>query len=333
MLKKKRIVSPIATESGAYVIHSLLEKYTQEYRVVGYNPNWTLLPFLLPLSASIRGADLIHTTPDYARFFYRKPVPLVLTFHNYVLDRWMRKYSSWMQWVHYATDLRLWTRLSLNKAQTVTAVSRFTAQLVRHDLKISQPVKVIYNGVDSNHFTPAPSSRSSLKEVRAFFSGNLTARKGACWLPSIAKQLNKNICIFYTQGLRTRNIFSSNTDLYSVGSVSFEDMPDCYRQMDILLMPTVREGFGLSVAEAMACGLPVVASNCSAIPELIDDGKGGFLCPVGDVNAFAEKINLLADSPQLRREMGAYNRSKVEKLFTLERMVKEYQELFEEVLS
>jgi glycosyltransferase involved in cell wall biosynthesis len=103
--------------------------------------------------------------------------------------------------------------------------------------------------------------------------------------------------------------------------------------MDILLMPTVREGFSLSVLEAMASGLPVVASDCSSLPEQIDNGNGGFLCPVGDVNAFAEKINFLADSPKLRREMGEYNRAKVEKMFTLDRMVKEYQELFDEVLD
>jgi glycosyltransferase involved in cell wall biosynthesis len=87
------------------------------------------------------------------------------------------------------------------------------------------------------------------------------------------------------------------------------------------------------VAEAMACGLPVIASDCSAIPELIDNGKGGFLCSVGDVKAFAEKINLLADSPKLRKQMGEYNRARVEKLFTLDRMVKKYRELFDEVLA
>ena len=98
-------------------------------------------------------------------------------------------------------------------------------------------------------------------------------------------------------------------------------------------MPTVREGFGLAIAEAMACGLPVVASNCSAIPELIDDGKGGFLCPIGDVQAFADKINLLAESPRLRLQMGEYNRAKIEQKFTLARMVKKYQALFKEVLT
>lgn len=95
-------------------------------------------------------------------------------------------------------------------------------------------------------------------------------------------------------------------------------MPQRYHQMDILLMPTVREGLSLAVLEAIDCGLPVVASDCSSLPEQVDPGKGGFLCPVGDVNAFAEKLNLLTESPALRREMGEYNRSKVEKIFNLE---------------
>ena len=110
-------------------------------------------------------------------------------------------------------------------------------------------------------------------------------------------------------------------------------MPDIYRSKDLLLMPTVREGLPLAVLEAMACGLPVVASDCSSLPELIDHGKGGFLCPVGDVAAFAEKVNLLAESPALRREMGEYNRARVERMFTLDRMASEYEALFESVAA
>ncbi len=64
-----------------------------------------------------------------------------------------------------------------------------------------------------------------------------------------------------------------------------------------------------------------------------NEGKTRLHCPVGEVAAFAEKINLLADSPKLRHEMGEYNRSKVEKMFTIDRMVNEYRELFEKVLN
>jgi len=212
----------MVTGSGAYVIHSLLEKYIPQYRVVGYHPYWTLFPFALPQVVSTCGADLIHSTPDYAFFLYQKTVPLVLTFHGYVLDGRMRPYCSLLINIHHLTALRMWTRLALKKAHTITAVSHFTARLVRKDLNISQPVKVIYNGVDVNQFTPASSSQPSRKEVRVFFSGNLIRRKGAHWLPSIAKQLLKNIRIFYTQGLRTRNSLASHPKLQSVGSVPFD---------------------------------------------------------------------------------------------------------------
>jgi glycosyltransferase involved in cell wall biosynthesis len=321
--------------NGAYIAHRLLETQIQEYRVVAFNPRWTFIPFMLPVITSLDGADLIHTTPDHAAFFCRKSVPMVITFQNYVSDRAMRPYSAWYQKIHYATDLKLLTRMALKKSQTVTAVSESTAQVVKQDLGLDRsfPIRVIYNGVNANHFIPGSHKKYDRTAARVLFSGNLTIRKGAHWLPRIANYLNKNVTIFYTQGLRSRNVLPKSSNLQCLGSVSFEEMPYQYQQMDILLMPTVREGLSLAVLEAMACGLPVVANNCSSLPEQIEDGKGGFLCPVGDVKAFAEKINLLAESRDLRREMGEYNRTKVEKMFTLEKIAREYQELFEEVLT
>ena len=326
------IISPMATGSGSWVIHRLLTEGINGYRLAGYHPNWTLFPWLLPAVVSTRSARLIHTTPDHALFFQRPGQPSVLTFHNYVLDRWMKKHSSWIQRIYYATFLKSFSRMAVNNSHAVTAVSHYTARLVQEDLTTSKPVKVIYNGIDVDRFKPATSSPYSRKEVRVLFSGNLIPRKGAHWLSLIARGLGKNIRIYYTQGLRTQMNLPADAKLQPLGSVPYKEMADRYRQMDLLVMPSVREGFGLAVAEAMSCGLPVVATDCSAIPELIDEGKGGFLCPVGGVETFAEKINLLADSPKLRREMGAYNRTKVEKMFTLDRMIKEYQDLFQEVL-
>jgi glycosyltransferase involved in cell wall biosynthesis len=330
-IPKIRINSPLAWGNGAHVIHRLLENRISGYRVAGYNPYWTLFPFILPAVVSAKEADLIHTTPDYAHFFYKKNIPLVITFHNYILDRWMQSHSSPLQRLHYATDLRLWTRMAVKRACRITAVSRFTAQLVSQDLGLADPVDVIYNGVDTDLFFPAKQRHTGADRVRVLFSGNLSRRKGAHWLPGIADKLEKNAIIYFTQGPRGEGSLIPKDNLQGIGSVPFNQMPVHYRKMDILLMPTVREGFGLAIAEAMACGLPVVASDCSAIPEIIDHGKGGFLCPVGDVNAFAEKITLLAESPSLRRDMGDYNRAKVEKMFTLDRMANEYQKLFEDV--
>jgi len=322
----------MATGNGAYIIHQILGNKIPKYHICGYNPYWTLCPPVLPFLCSRQGIhDIIHTTPDYAAFFKRGKIPLIITFHSFVLDKETKVYSTLLQRIHHQTDLRFFTRKALSAATVVTAVSQFTAKLVKKELGYRGNVQVIYNGVDTSTFFPKQKKETGL--IKVLFSGNLTRRKGVDLLPLIADKLNANIEILYTSGLRTKKTLPAHPNLKNIGAVSYSDMPKVYQDADILLFPTVREGFGLAAAEAMACGLPVVASNCSAIPELIVDGMGGFLCPIGDVEAFAEKINLLADSPKLRHEMGEYNRSKVEKMFTIDRMVSEYKGLFEQAAS
>jgi glycosyltransferase involved in cell wall biosynthesis len=199
----------MASGNGAYIAHRLLDAHLPEYQIVPYHPRWTYFPLVLPIVASTSGANLIHTTPDYSLFFHRKSAPMVITFQNYVLDRWMRDYSAWLQKLHYATDLRLWTKQALKKCSAVTAVSESTAQIVKQDMGLTRPIRVIYNGVDTNHFVPGFENKINNKEFRVFFSGNLTIRKGAHWLSHIAKKLKNKVTIFYTQGLRTRKIYKN----------------------------------------------------------------------------------------------------------------------------
>ena len=323
----------MARGNGAYVVHRILERCIDGYMVRGYHPNWTFFPLSINQIAPTQNASLIHTTPDYALFSYRKTIPLIISFQNYVLDPWMGQYSNLWQRLHYRTDLRFWTRMALAKAETITAVSKYTGKLVKKDLNVKRRIQVIYNAADEKIFTPGNLNRPNSKEVRVLYSGNLTLRKGAHWLPAIADKLDKHVRIYYTQGLRTRNTLPEHANLRPIGPVPFEEMPARYRQMDILLMPTVREGFSLSVLEAMACGLPVVASDCSSLPEQIDEGQGGLLCPVGAVDCFAERLNQLADSPNKRKEMGQFNRSKIEEHFTVKKMINEYTRLFETILA
>ena len=322
----------MATGNGAYVVHKIIQDNIPNYSVIGYNPYRTLFPPSLCTVGRSDKSKLIHTTPDYAPFHIRKKTPLVITFHNYVLDNFMRNYSSYLQVLHYRTDLRWFTRLAVRQATSITAVSNFTANLAKQDMGIESEIQVIYNGVDDRVFRPLQQAVSRMKNITVLFSGNLSQRKGAQWLLPITRKLHSNIKILYTSGLRSNNKLPDHPQLQCIGQVSYPDMPNLYQQADMLLFPTVREGLSLAAIEAMACGLPLVATHCSSMPELIDEGLGGFLCPLGDVNAFAEKINLLAENPQLRREMGEYNRAKVEQRFTLNRMVQEYRELFDSLL-
>lgn len=324
------IVSPMGRGSGAYIVHKSLSEKIKGYKILGYNPYWTLCPPALQFLFQYKSfADIIHTTPEYGCFFAKRNIPLVLTFHNLVLDNFMQRYSSAAQKIHYQTSQRYFTKKSLAHASAITTVSFFTAEAIRQELNFPGEIRVIYNGIDTEMFSPAPQSHRDT--IKVLFSGNLSLRKGAQWLPLIAEKLNKGITILFTSGLRTKDRIPARINLLNIGQIPYSRMPDIYRNADILLFPTVREGFGLAAAEAMACGLPVVATNCSSLPEIVVDGKSGYLCEVGNVDEFAQRINELADSQPLRMEMGGFNRARIEEKFNLQQMIRGYTNLFTEV--
>lgn len=316
--------------SGAIVAHATLAARMPGYRLHAYNPWLSLFP---PLLWSLRdpGAQIIHTVQDYGLFFARRDQPLVLTAQNYVLDRFMRQYSSPLQRLHYATDLRWFTRRSLVMADAVTAVSGFTADVLRSDLNYTGAIEVIPNCVDSERFRPRARPQDGV--IRVLFSGNPSLRKGIQWLRGIAKRLQPGIRILCATGLRGDGNVPAAAAIEPLGSVSYEEMPTLYNSVDMLLMPTVREGMSLAVLEAMSSGLPVVASDCSSLPEQVHHGRGGLLCPIGDEVAFADAINQLAGDAGLRRVMGEYNRTRIEEEFQMETMVRRYAELFERVYA
>lgn len=328
-----KILSPMATGNGAYLIHEMLSKNLAGYSLRGYNPHLTMFPPMLSLLNSKSRPNIIHTTPDYGTFFSRNKTPLVITFHNYVLDSFMQSYSSLAQRIHYKTDLLYFTLKSLVEATIVTSVSQFTADLIKKEHNYQKEIRVIYNGIDADLFRPASYEKKTRKKLTVLYSGNLSRRKGSNLLVDIADKLDDGIEILYTQGLRTKHHLPPSKQLRNLGNIPYSAMPDIYQNADILLFPTVREGFGLAAAEAMASGLPVVATDCSSLPELIIDRNGGYLCELGNVQEFADRINGLAASPDLRKEMGEFNRACVEKKFTLDRMVRQYEELFEQVLN
>src|SRR5713101_5164129 len=103
----------------------------------------------------------------------------------------------------------------------------------------------------------------------------------------------------------------------------------CQRATRSITSPSAMEGFGLAVAEAMSVGLPVVASDRGSLPELVVDGEGGFLCPPGQADAFAERLLLLLGDAGLREKFGRANRERVDRLFRWSRCVDETRKVYE----
>lgn len=118
-----------------------------------------------------------------------------------------------------------------------------------------------------------------------------------------------------------------------LGSVPHTALPVIYRRADVFVFPSVwDEPFGMPVIEAMACGVPVVASRSGVIPEILEDGRCGVLVERNDPDALADGILEVLDSPGLRNRLSQSGRRRVERFFTWEKTAGTLCSLYEEGL-
>lgn len=113
----------------------------------------------------------------------------------------------------------------------------------------------------------------------------------------------------------------------------FQRQPLSYlRSFDVFVLPSLSEGLSSAILSAMASSLPVVATSVGGIPELIHHGDNGLLVPPANPEKLAQAIDALAAEPERARRMGKVGRDRVEKLFTLERKIRETEKLCEKLL-
>jgi glycosyltransferase involved in cell wall biosynthesis len=111
-----------------------------------------------------------------------------------------------------------------------------------------------------------------------------------------------------------------------------DELVRLYNSAQIVVSPSLYEGFGLPAAEAMACGTPVVATTAGAFPEFIDDGRTGILVPPGDAGALAAAIKSLLLDPERCARMGAAASEHIRRDFTWQRTARETLRVYDEVL-
>jgi glycosyltransferase involved in cell wall biosynthesis len=184
------------------------------------------------------------------------------------------------------------------------AVSEYTARQAASVFGV-HAVDVIPNWVDVGRFRPGEARSAPQRPFRLLFVGNPSRRKGADLLPRIAAELGDGFELRFTGGLkRLHQAGKLPPNMIPLGRVQGrEGMAGLYREHDALIFPSRLEGFGLAAAEAQACGLPVVATRGSALPEVVRDGVGGLLCGQDDVAAFAAACRLLAQDHALWRRL------------------------------
>jgi len=158
--------------------------------------------------------------------------------------------------------------------------------------------------------------------------------KGVDLLPRIMNDLGNEYQLFYTgdKPLTIDGKILSNT--HALGQLrSGHEVAKACRNADVLIFPSRVEGFGLVAVEAQACGLPVIATRCSSLPEVVEEGTTGLLCPSDDVEAFSAAARRLAENPRQWLAMSRAARTRVESHFDIDTMIDRYIDIYRATLQ
>lgn len=112
-----------------------------------------------------------------------------------------------------------------------------------------------------------------------------------------------------------------------------DDLPRILPYLDLVVHPALREGLGISLLQAAAAGVPIVASRAGGIPEAVRDGENGLLVPPGDAAALAAAIRRLLDDPELARDMGKRGQALIDREFSVDGMVEGNLAVYRELLA
>lgn len=170
--------------------------------------------------------------------------------------------------------------------------------------------KLIVNhlGVDVRRFGEMPRRADRTRKVRFLFTGIVGVRKGVNCLLQVMKKLSGNVELQLAGNLSQefKEISSSfnSENVTFLGPVPRTKMTQLYRDADIFVLPSIEEGFGMAVTEAMAAGLPVVVSDAVGAADILTSMKDGIIFPVNNVEALTDSLQSLIDQPALRLSMG-----------------------------
>ncbi len=201
-------------------------------------------------------------------------------------------------------------------------------------------IRVIYNGINPEDFS-SPAKTDLRGEfgidpntVLIGFVGQLDERKGVDTLIKAFSKLARertdiHLLLTGTGPLRSRLEELSRPFRTRISFAGYRDDPaEIMKAVDMLILPSLWEGFGIVLIEAMAAGKPVISTNVSNIPEIVSDNKEGLLINPGDEHSLTTCMRLLCRDRDLRQRLGKAGKRKVTRLFTLEHMVDEVEEYF-----
>lgn len=299
----------------------------------------------LPRAVRRTGVDILHCTSNTAPLHC--PVPLVLTLHDIIyLDSPKGKGMSYYQQLGWY--YRRWNvpRIVKRCNQIITVSETEYANIIKRFPQIKNRLSVVHNGYSncyhplSEKETKSVTSKYLVDDKYLFFLGNTDPRKNTegvlrayneylnssqqalkLVMTGLKKEYIENLLI--AMGLEI-----CATNIVCTGYVPGSDMPALYNGAFAFLFPSLLEGFGIPVLEAMACGVPVITSNCSSLPEVA--GKNGILIDPLNHYDIVHALLKLENNAEFRQEQINYGLERVKK-FSWEQTAKKYSGIYSNI--
>lgn len=345
-------------------LHKLLHRYSKKEGLLDF---YNLESFNIPEYEFFKDADIVHLHNQHGCYFSQFILPYltslkptVWTLHDeqaytghcsYAFDckKWQTGCGNCPDLNFYpkikkdTTDFLLQTKKKIYDYSdfTVACTSNWLAGRVKQSILGNKEIRVIYNGINENVFTPTakPYARKMLglpldKKILLFSASgsHKNPQKGGKYLLEAYKRLrNNDEYLFINLGAYKPGKQKNWIDVPYI--TDEKQLALYYSAADLFIYPSMAEVFGLVVVEAMACQTPIVAFNNTAMPELINHMQTGYLAENKKVEDFIEGIKTFIENDNLRKNAGIASRKRVEEKFTLDRMINQYIELYQEVYA
>ncbi|TBL79712.1 N-acetyl-alpha-D-glucosaminyl L-malate synthase BshA [Paenibacillus thalictri] len=236
-------------------------------------------------------------------------------------------------------------RFAINRSDAVTAVSEDLIRETRELLAIDKPIDLAYNFVDKRVYYPR--DVASLRKEFAkpdekimIHISNFRPVKRVLDVVETFALVSQDIpsrLLFVGEGPDLSKVHCRVKELGLLDKVTFcgkqDDVAQLLSLADIMLLPSEKESFGLVALEAMACGVPTIASNAGGIPELITHGETGFLADIGDVEKMAAYAKLMLRDEKLYDTIKKACLHRARTTFCNELITAEYEDIYYRVLG
>lgn len=205
-----------------------------------------------------------------------------------------------------------------------------------------QKIDIIFNGIDIDDFYPDETLRGKDKFIITVGATRITARKGIKYLIEaiaalVPKYPNIFLCVM-GDGDEKENLIELVKEMKLENYVQFagriprEETIPYYQEASLFVLPSLNEGMSNAMLEALASGLPIIATETGGTNELLENGENGLIIKMEDAPDLAEKIEIILKDDMLRQKMGLVSRQRAEKM-SWEKVAQNYYILYKQVIS